>query len=107
MTDYVVIEVPSQTPTVVVSEPVNTVVVSTPGPQGPAGATGPPGGAIFEFVQASPSSSWVVNHNLNQLAPGVSINIDGELVETDVIINSANQLTAQFSSPQSGRLTVN
>lgn len=87
------------------TESENVVIVTSPGPQGPpgpAGADGSSGGLAYSFVQASPSSVWVINHLLNSY-PTTTVIIGGEEWLADVSFNSLDQITVTFASPQSGR----
>lgn len=69
---------------------------------GPAGPRGPTGGEPFEWHQATPAATWIVNHDLGHY-PQVSIADDsGALVLADVIYSSLNVVTVIFSSPRSG-----
>ena len=62
---------------------VQVVEVIHPGPQGPAG------GVSYIHQQATPSSSWVINHNLGyrpavELLDAGSQEIDGEVAHPSV-----------------------
>lgn len=72
-----------------------------PGPQGPAGASGD--GAVFEFHQAVPSSSWVINHDLG-VYPIYNVVEDGtELSLWPMEVHhSLNQMELQFLTPRAG-----
>lgn len=71
------------------------------GPTGPMGPKGDPGDG-FDFVQASPSDEWVVNHNLG-FRPSVTVLSPGGVeVAASVIHQSINQLRVYFAAPQSG-----
>lgn len=81
------------------------VILSSPGPQGERGPAGPAGGSPFEFVQTSPSNSWVINHDLDRF-PGVIVFVDGDLthpVDADVTYSDRNNLTVSFLAPHSGK----
>lgn len=64
----------------------------------------------FRFAITTPTSIWVVNHGLSLSAPfiaNVSFFIDQggaikQIMPADVSFDSANQLTATFSSPYTG-----
>ena len=70
--------------TTVVTVPVtSTVTALTAGPQGPSG------GAAYEFIQASPATTWTINHNLGyrpsvELLDAGSQEIDGEVAHPSV-----------------------
>jgi hypothetical protein len=83
--------------TVVTVPQTSTVTAITTGPQGPQG---PAGSAAYEFVQASPATTWTINHNLGY-RPSVEIldagsqEIDGEVAhpsinQTVVTLNPAS-----------------
>lgn len=68
----------------------DTVSVSTPGTAGPAGPAGPPGapgGSRYEHIQASPSTTWTVTHNLGYIPGAISVYIDDDLVSDGVDID--------------------
>lgn len=87
---------------------VRQIVVSSPGPQGPAGLSGVQTGDVAELVsyrhtQSAVSDLWVVNHNLN-FHPNVTIYDSGEsMVEGTVTHINAVSLTISFSDPISGK----
>lgn len=72
-----------------------------PGPQGPTGASGD--GAVVEFHQAVPSSSWVINHDLG-VYPIYNVVEDGtELSLWPMEVHhSLNQMELQFLTPRAG-----
>lgn len=56
----------------------------------------------FQHVQSVPSTSWVIQHDMNA-NPDVSVNIGGVYIPgVDVLYTSLNSLTISFSTPQSG-----
>jgi len=60
---------------------------------------------IFDF--GSPSSSWIVNHNMARSPSSVRVlSVGGVEVEAQITEVSTNQLVVQFSSPQVGRVLV-
>lgn len=89
------------------------VVVSASGPQGPMGPPGQrglpgaPGGSRVEHVQSSPSSIWVVNHDLGY-EPHTTVIIAGEDVSlgADVFHSDPNNLTIVFSEPLTGKAVL-
>jgi len=62
---------------------------------------------VYTHTQASPSSSWTVNHNLGYYPGGVSI-VDsaGSKVYGDVTFVSENQLVVNFSAAFGGKAYV-
>lgn len=73
-----------------------------PGPQGPPGASGE--GAIFEFVQVAPASSWLINHGLG-VHPVFSVVEEGTGASLwpSEIHHSLNQMELQFNTPRAGK----
>ena len=71
------------------------------GATGSAGATGAAGGT-YQHIQATPSASWHVIHNLG-FRPAVSaFDSTDRQVEGDVTHNSADDLTITFSAALGG-----
>ena len=76
------------------------------GPQGPQGEPGL-SGAGFTYTQASPATTWIINHNLG-FRPSVELlSIGGAEIEGDIVHSSVNQCIATFLVPVAGsaRLT--
>ena len=56
----------------------------------------------YTHNQSSPATQWTVVHNLG-FKPNVTVfNSAGDIVEGDIVHNSSNQLTLQFSATMSG-----
>lgn len=79
---------------------VEVVEVIHPGPQGPAGA-------FYLYTQATPATTWIINHNLGyrpavELLDAGSQEIDGEIAHP-----SANQTVVTLNPATAGiaRLT--
>lgn len=87
---------------------VRQIVVTAPGPQGPAGLSGTQNEDIPDLVsyahnQLAASTTWTVNHNLN-FYPNVTVyDSAGSMVEGSVIHTTATSLTITFSSAISGK----
>lgn len=83
-----------------------------PGPRGPKGdpgiqgPSGPAGGSYLEYVQASPSASWIVTHNLNKIPTVTLISDDNKMIIPDVDFTSANSLTLMFPAPTTGKVVL-
>ena len=82
----------------------------TPGDPGPPGAIGPPGpagGAPYEHVQATESSTWIVNHNLGR-APGAVrlVTTGGVEFDAEIVHVSANEVHVYLAAPAVGRVYV-
>lgn len=86
---------------------VRQIVVTAPGPQGPAGADGVQAENIVDLVsyrhlQNAPLSTWTINHNLN-FYPNVTVfNSAGDQVEGNVTHTNETTLTITFSSALAG-----
>lgn len=93
-------------PVVITNRTSRTVVVyakAAPGPAGPSGGAA----STYEHTQSVSSASWVINHNLGY-RPNVSVSDGaGNLVISNVVHHSINQVELQFNSPITGsaRLT--
>jgi hypothetical protein len=108
---------------------------TVPGPPGPAGPEGsvdvyeqpntptepveigalwidtdalPPGTApTFIFVQSSPSTTWVIVHNLNKWPSATIVDSGNSVIIPSIQYDSVNQITATFGSPTSGKAYLN
>lgn len=89
-------------PDLVLLDDDDVLVVTAPGPQGPQGPPGLPGGTWYVHTQTTPSSAWVINHNLGRLAHTTVFVPDFVEVEADVTQNTVNQTAVTFATPQSG-----
>lgn len=95
-----------------VLEPPTPGPVGPDGPQGPAGptgaagATGPTGGAYLH-TQNSPSTHWVINHNLGFHPGGVLVTDSGGTVVEGAITEADDSVIAiDFSVAFSGFAAV-
>lgn len=61
----------------------------------------------YVHTQASPSNTWVVNHNLNKNPSITIVDSSGEEVIGAVTVNSLNQVTITFVGAFSGRAFLN
>lgn len=96
------IEVKSRTQRIEVDSADGHVAIINAGPQGPPGV----GGGItnsFFYTQASPASSWVINHNLG-FRPNVTVEEAGTGVQIMCaeIHHSVTQVELQFNIPRAG-----
>lgn len=80
-------------------EEVTSITIQTLGIQGPAG---PAGSSAFVFTQASPSSTWTINHNLGVNPICEVFSVGGVNVIATVTNTSLNQTIITFASPQAG-----
>lgn len=88
---------------------VQSVGLTSPGPQGPRGPAGPAGaagGSVYEHVQSAPSSVWVITHNLGRKVHVSLFGDEGEVILSDVEHGSVNQATVTWSSPTTGSAVV-
>lgn len=84
---------------------VRQIVVTAPGPQGPAGITASdiPELVSFAHTQSAASVTWVITHNLDFYPNATVFNSSGDMVEGTVIHTSPSTLTITFSSAISGK----
>lgn len=87
-----------------------SATVLTAGEQGPAGPSGPPGpegppglaASGLTFMQGTPDTTWVIDHNLG-FKPAVEIiDQDGNEVDGEVSHLNINQLRIYFVTPLAG-----
>ena len=78
------------------------------GDTGATGATGPAGNSItYVHTQASPSTTWTINHNLNK-KPSVTVVDSAEtVVRGSVTYTDTNTLVLSFSAGFSGKAYLN
>lgn len=87
---------------------VRQIVVTAPGPQGPAGIDGTQNSDIPDLVaythnQNATSNSWTIIHNLN-FYPNVTVfDSGGSMVEGAVTHSDETTLTIDFSASISGK----
>lgn len=64
----------------------------------------------FEFAQLTPSSTWVIQHNLNQYPIiDIFVQYEGEMqkvMPVSLQYTDANSCVVQFSTPLAGIATV-
>lgn len=94
------VEVSTRRPrsTVTITKPIIKTTIVDDGRSG--------GGAAQSYIhlQNSPSSTWVVNHNLSYY-PAVSVvSLTGDVVHGDVNYSGQQQVTITFSAPFAGRV---
>jgi len=61
----------------------------------------------YVFTQGSPSSSWVITHSMNKYPSVTVIDSSNNTVEGEVVYNSLNSLTVNFSGGFSGKAYIN
>lgn len=80
-----------------------TTVIGVPVIQGAKGEPGTGSSAGYTFTQASPLSTWTVNHNLGYRPAAVSVLSPGGVeVEAACTHTSDNQFVITFALPYSG-----
>ena len=98
MTDNIVV-VEEVNNIVVVQETVPTIVITSPGPQGPAGTAA---SIFYTHTQSTSSAVWTINHNLNGNPTAVVMDSAGTMCEGTFSYLNANQMTITFSSAFAG-----
>lgn len=65
------------------------------------------GGGTYTHTQAVAATTWTITHNLNARPSVTVIDSGGNLVLTNIVYNSVNQLTISFSSATAGVAYLN
>lgn len=65
----------------------------------------------FNFTQSTPSTTWTVNHNLNNSNPNVEVfmtylGVFQKVIPLNVVSNSANTVTVTFTQAQTGSVRI-
>jgi hypothetical protein len=100
MADEVLIVSPV-TPNIVVNPTIPIVVVSAPGPQGPAGIPDP-SAFFYTHTQENPSATWTINHNLGGNPTAVVKDSAGTQYEGTFSYPSTNTMVITFTAAFSG-----
>lgn len=79
---------------------VGTDVGAIPAPPIPAPT------AIFEFVQSTADTVWIVNHNLNKFVDVTVTDMAGNEIGADIERTNLNQVRVLFSSPFTGKVLI-
>lgn len=66
------------------------------------GAPGPPSNGAQTFVQASPSGTWTINHNLGYVPIVQVFSVGGMEIVADVQNPSLNQTVIYLAAPMAG-----
>jgi len=61
----------------------------------------------YVFTQGAPSASWVITHSMNKYPSVTVIDSSNNTVEGEVVYNSLNSLTVNFSGGFSGKAYIN
>lgn len=83
-----------------------TVVVSGDGPRGPKGEDAATA-SHYEYTQGTPAAAWHITHNLGKHPSVTVLDSANSQVEGDVVYNSINDLTINFSGAFSGVAYLN
>jgi hypothetical protein len=99
MTETVIVQLVEPT-TLVVTPQESTIVISSPGPQGPAAAI------FYTHIQAVSSAVWIINHNLNGEPTAVVLDSAGTQCEGTFSYPSKNQMVITFTGAFTGTAYV-
>ena len=82
----------------------NTASIYIPG----GGGSSSTGSSYAAFTQATPATTWTFNHNLGYLYPTITVYDanNSQIIPSQVLASSINQLTITFSSARTGYATA-
>jgi len=87
---------------VIIVQPVTTtVVVTTPGPQGPAGVF-TAGDVAYTHTQSVASATWTINHNLGFNPVAVVLDSGGTQCEGAISYPTINRMVIVFTGAFTG-----
>ena len=84
---------------IVVKEQTNSVTVT--------GVIGGGGDSSYVYTQASPSATWVINHNMAKFPSVTVVDSANNIVYGEVLYNSNMQVTLTFAGAFSGKAFFN
>jgi len=90
---------------IIVQPVIPTVEITSPGPQGPAGAFSP-SDIAYTHTQAVSSATWTINHNLGFNPTAVVLDSAGTMCEGAFSYPTVNQMIITFSSAFTGTAYV-
>jgi hypothetical protein len=61
----------------------------------------------YVHTQSTPSTQWVINHNMNKFPNVAIIDENNNTIWTEVVYNDLNTITINFNSAMSGTVTLN
>jgi hypothetical protein len=97
--DILYVTIPDTAPPFVTVNPtVNQVTIAQAGLQGPPGPASPLDRFAYTHNQTSPSSTWVIDHNLGWNPNVTVIDSAGTTVEGDIEYVSNNRVTLTFTA---------
>ena len=74
-----------------------------PGPQGPPGA----GAEVYEHVQSTPATTWIVNHNMGHTPCAVRLlTSGGSEFDAEIVNITPNEMHVNLACPATGRVLV-
>lgn len=82
--------------TVVTVPTTTTVTAVTVGPQGPAGA------GAYVYVQSTPSTTWVINHNFGSIPTVELLDSGSHEIDGDIVHTSVNQTVVTLNPATAG-----
>lgn len=100
-TSNIVIVQEPVTDVTVTQTPIPTLVVTSPGPQGPAGQFSA-GDVAYTHTQAVSSATWTINHNLGFNPVAVVLDSGGTQCEGAISYPSVNQMVITFTGAFTG-----
>ena len=100
MSDDVIIVQPNVS-NITVEPIIPNVVITTPGPQGPAGVF-TAGDVAYTHTQAVASATWTINHNLGFNPVAVVLDSGGTQCEGAVSYPTTNQMVIVFTGAFTG-----
>ena len=86
---------------IVVAPVIPTIVVSAPGPQGPAGVF-TAGDVAYTHTQSISSATWTINHNLGFNPVAVVLDSAGTQCEGSITYPTVNQMVITFTGAFTG-----
>lgn len=86
---------------------IDIIEVLERGEDGQNGDDGNGSDLSYTHIQTSPSTIWVVNHNLGKYPTPIAVDSAGGNIMDAPVMNSINQLTYNFSVPLSGKVHCN
>jgi hypothetical protein len=96
-----VIRVSSATQKIIVNPVTQAIAIVNAGPPGPPGPPGP-SGAGYDFNQASPATTWTINHNLGYRPSVQMFTVGGLEVLGEIQHTSNNQTLISFNTAVAG-----
>jgi hypothetical protein len=64
------------------------------------------GARRFDYVQAAPSTAWVINHNLGYTVSVAVYSVGGVELEAEIVTVSPNQIQVLFTTATAGSAVI-